>query len=57
MLGALSSGGVLKMVALADQGTMSGPTKPQRDPSLGWRLGLDGVRLEDDPLLTRLQQG
>ncbi len=30
MLGALSSGGVLKMVALADQGPVSGQTTAQR---------------------------
>lgn len=43
MLGALSSGGVLKMVVLADQGTMSGQTKAQRAASLSQRSGLDGV--------------
>lgn len=42
------------MVALADQGTMSaGQTTQSRAASLGWRSGLDGVRLEDrNPLLT-----
>lgn len=44
MLGALSRGGVLKMVALADQG-MSSQTKSQRASSLSWMSGLDGYNV------------
>lgn len=40
------------MVALADQGTMSaGQTKLHRAASLGWRSGLDGIRLDDHNFL------